>query len=75
MNNIELVEEFLNKKNLDGIDKFLLEKYIKATENLLEAYKQDEKMIDKICSDIAMDFGYDIADVKTRYRKLVGNES
>lgn len=50
MNNIELVEEFLSKKNLDGIDKFLLEKYIKAVGNILNYIKDLEyKLKEKIC--------------------------
>lgn len=49
MNNIELVEEFLSKKNLDGIDKFLLEKYIKAVESILNDYKKmEQEIIDNI---------------------------
>lgn len=42
-----------------------------AIENVLKELEIKDKMIDKICSDIALDFGYDKEDVKIRYRKLV----
>lgn len=40
------IEEFLSKRTLDEIDKFLFDKYIKSMEKVLKAYRQDEKMID-----------------------------
>lgn len=54
MEDLEIVQEFLSKKNLDGIDKFLLEKYFKAIENLvkkLNEYKHGMIMISEICID------------------------
>jgi hypothetical protein len=40
MSDFELVEEFLSKKNLDGVDKFLLDKYMGAIERILRGYKR-----------------------------------
>lgn len=39
---VKLVEELISKKSLDGIDKFLLNKYLKATEDILNKLKQYE---------------------------------
>jgi hypothetical protein len=43
MDDLKLVEEFLSKKNLDGVDKFLLDKYMGAIESLLKHTKQLEE--------------------------------
>ena len=74
MNNIELVEEFLSKKNLDGIDKFLLEKYLKAVGNMFDKYKQNEKMIDDMAQTL-LNYGFVLVKSKKgiieHFRKLV----
>lgn len=50
MDDFKLVEEFLSKKSLDGVDKFLLEKYIEAIENILNYIKELEEKIE-VCTD------------------------
>ena len=40
------IKEFLSKKTLDEVDKFLFDKYIKSMERVLEKYNQNEKIID-----------------------------
>lgn len=62
MNDLEIVQEFLSKKNLDGIDKFLLEKYLKAVRNMFDKFIQNEKMIDEMAyslADYMMYYDYD----------------
>ena len=46
------IEEFLSKRTLDEIDKFLFGKYIKSMEKVLNAYKQDKKMIDEMAEKL-----------------------
>ena len=53
------VEEFFSKRTLDEIDKFLFDKYIKSMEKVLDAYRQDEKMIDEMASAL-----YDYANLE-----------
>ena len=73
---IELVSNLKNvelkgKVNEQYIYAKIPEEYLNAVENVLKELEIKDKMIDKICSDIALDFGYDKEDVKIRYRKLV----
>ena len=48
MDDFKLVEEFLSKKNLDGVDKFLLDKYMGAIRNVLNDSIPKQKLRDKI---------------------------
>ena len=53
MNNLELVEEFLNKVKHDGVDCFLLGKYCEAIKNVSEEnklLKRQNKIKDEYCS-------------------------
>ena len=68
------IEEFLSKRTLDEIDKFLFDKYIKSMEKVLKAYKQDEKMIDDMAEYVSTkNYEDDICefrlDVKGRFHK------
>lgn len=58
MDDFKLVEEFLSKKNLDGIDKFLLEKYMGAIRNVLNINEKMVKYIDQITEEFAVEHFY-----------------
>ena len=73
--NIKILEELAKEViHLNSIEIPYRKKQAQAIENLLKAYKEDEKVIDKLCSDIAMDYGYWKEDVIEVYRKKVKNE-
>lgn len=48
MDDFKLVEEFLSKKNLDGVDKFLLDKYMGAIRNVLNDSIPKQVIRDKL---------------------------
>lgn len=66
------IEEFLSKRTLDEIDKFLFDKYIKSMEKVLKAYKQDEKMIDEMAEELT---GMSIYDENKEFANVYFNKN
>lgn len=67
MNNLELVEEFLNKVKHDGVDCFLLGKYCEAIKNVSEEnklLKRQNKIKDKYC-ELIYELGFDYDGLNT----------
>ena len=56
MDDLKLVEEFLSKKNLDGVDKFLLEKYMGAIENVKKQCEIYKRMYNELVMIVNTEF-------------------
>lgn len=75
MSDIELVEEFLSKKNLDGIDKFLLEKYMGAIENLLHEHKKILALNAMMKADLIRSIGINVKNANKKILEDYKKES
>lgn len=70
----DIAEVVLPQHSTDKITYRISEKQRISINNVLNRLKEDEAVIDKICTDIGLDYGYDKDDVITRYREKVKYE-